>query len=245
MRKHALLFALLTFSCSANAAAIEGWSLSAGLYQDQCGVMFARTVRPRLTTGVGTTDGAPGQTVFVAGNTIEVPTFGRYSGDETRAYPPFDEAFPAQWSFVRFGGLQQRIPLDAWRGKTLLVTMRMKNEGAARAWAAFQVDKANDIVLRGTAQRNAPGTAWQTRQFILDVPADATDLIVMAGLTGQGKVWLDGLRLLPVGDAGSLSPVRRVEAERREGCIRVTGPVAAMPGPSQATSGYNYQMYGK
>lgn len=239
-------FALLAFPGGASADAVADWSLSRGLYQDQCGVMHARTVAPRLKTGTGAMDGAAaGQAVFLSGSTFEQGPIMRYDGDETKAFAPKDEAFPAQWSFVRFGGLERRIPLDAWRGKALLVSLRLKNDGDARAWAAFQIDKRNDTALRGTAQRNAPGAAWQTRQFILDVPDNATDLVVMAGLTGRGRIWLDDLRLLPVGDAGALSPVRRVEAETRTGCIRVTGPVAAMPGSSHSGDSYNYQMYGR
>jgi hypothetical protein len=53
------------------------------------------------------------------------------------------------------------------------------------------------VYLKG----NAPASgAWQARQFVLDVPSDATDLVLQVGLIGKGSVWVDNLTLAAAGD---------------------------------------------
>jgi hypothetical protein len=102
-------------------------------------------------------------------------------------------------SSALYGRLQRVIPLAAWRGRRLSVSLRLKNDGDARAWAMLQMTQRGRITI-AAPQRNAPGNGgWETRRFVLNVSDSADALILNVGLTDQGKVWLDSLTLEAVG----------------------------------------------
>lgn len=84
----------------------------------------------------------------------------------------------------------------------MLPTLPVKNEDGARAFASVQLNKGNEIALRTSAQWNMAGShAWQTHAFVLDVPADASSLVLDVGLSGSGAVLLDEPKLEAAGPA--------------------------------------------
>jgi hypothetical protein len=96
--------------------------------------------------------------------------------------------------------LARSVNLDAWRQKRMRVTLRLKNDGDARAFTSLRINNVNETGLVATAQRNETATGvWEVHQFVLDVPANAGTLLVNVGLTGKGTVWVDDLRLEAVG----------------------------------------------
>lgn len=99
-----------------------------------------------------------------------------------------------------YGGVAQVLPLKAWQGRRLNVSLRLKNEGDARAWVMANLRQADRGGFTLAPQRNAPGSGeWQSRNFVLDVPANATDLTLTVGLTGKGRIWIDTVTLEPAG----------------------------------------------
>lgn len=113
----------------------------------------------------------------------------------------------------RSGGIQQIIPLDGWGGKRLRVSLRLKNEGDARAYAFVQVNKANNTAIRTIAQQNSGDGAWQDHQFVLDVPANHTWLVVAIGFNGKGNggSWVNGVTLSAADADAPVSKSLRLE----------------------------------
>ena len=137
------------------------------------------------------------------------------SGDATVAVE--NTGTEPQIAFARFGGLESDIDLDAWRGKRVRLTLRLKNVDGGRAYAIAQVNQSDGDGARTLAQRNAPGSHdWETHQFVLDVPEDGNHLYVYAGMTGKGAILADGLTLEAVSGDAALS---RVDAVRAGGPI--------------------------
>ena len=245
MRISVLIFlVLLTLPGSAVAVNLtaDGWLLGSGLYQDQCGLLHHRGARPSLETDIGSTPGAgTSPAVYLRGDGAIGSGFRERGLRNSN-----DEALPAQWSFVRHGGLERSLSMQAWRGQRVRLSLRLKNEDEARAFAAVQVDRSNDTALRSVAQRNEPGSGgWQLHQFVLDVPDNATDMTVMVGLTGQGTIWLDGFEIGAIHDDAATTTSYTVTSESRPGCTRYIGPVMAIPGQAQRGPSFNYQMYGR
>lgn len=99
----------------------------------------------------------------------------------------------------------------------MLLTLPVKNEDGARAFASVQLNKGNEIALRTSAQWNMAGShAWQTHAFVLDVPADASSLVLDVGLSGSGAVLLDEPKLEAAGPA--LSTTRTARATHPFDC---------------------------
>jgi hypothetical protein len=118
-----------------------------------------------------------------------------------------------QIAFTRFGGLESDIDLDAWRGKRVRLTLRLRNVDGGRAYAIAQVNQSSGDGARTLAQRNASGSHdWETHQFVLDVPEGGNHLYVYVGMTGKGRILADGLTLEAVGRDAALSPAQPVRA---------------------------------
>ena len=167
-----------------------------------------------LAPGVGKvrTDGtmtltAPAAPVFVAGTATQPGTTGSraayLSGDARGANMLYMYAWGAgnldrspEGSFLAYGGLEQAVSLQPWRGKRLCLTVRMKNEGGARAYVSAWIGKSNNTAIRTVSRVNRPrDAAWQVQTLVLDVPDNADKLLVYAGFTGVGTIWVDGLAL--------------------------------------------------
>jgi hypothetical protein len=154
--------------------------------------------------GAGVTEGMSGSSaVYIAGK-------GNYYGS------------------LRTTFLQQSIPLDAWRGRRLLVTLRLKDEDEIRGLVSFFLRKQNGDGLQAALQRDGNGeTGWQTHQFVVDVPDDADALQVGLGAHGSGKLWVDDIRIEAAGADVTPSPTRRqINNGPTEG---FNGPIAPPP----------------
>ncbi|MBV9548601.1 MAG: hypothetical protein JO256_02895 [Alphaproteobacteria bacterium] len=174
----AFLLALSGAAIAATATASDGWYRVRG---------YARWPAVPFEIGTGATTGMMGKAAVY------------FSGD-------------AGWATVRnsqakYGALQQNIPLAAWRGKRLRLTLRLKDDGDARAWVSLNISDNDRSSVRAETQRNDLGSSvWQSHQFVLDVPADANNLFLSFGLTDEGKVWADDLRLEAVSTDVPVTP---------------------------------------
>lgn len=221
--------------CFPAAAIAEGdWQATTGLFQDEHNyrVWTPNPTPSSLEAGAGRTSGMTGnQAVYLKGDVSPKNCITVWC---RRA-----EAEP-QNSFINYGGLERVIPLEAWQGKRIRVTIRLKNEDGARAYASVQLNKLNNSAIRTTAIRNEPGGDWQTHQFVLNVPANAASLAIDVGLTGKGTVWLDGFSIAAVSDQMPLSTTSRVEVAGPAGYLNGIGANAAYgairPMPGLATA---------
>ena len=102
-------------------------------------------------------------------------------------------------SAARYGSLQQVISLQGWRGRRVSLSLRLKNDGDARAWATVQITERGHITIAAPQQNDSVSGQWETRRFVLDVPRNAEGMILNVGLTDRGTVWLDGMKLETVG----------------------------------------------
>lgn len=106
-----------------------------------------------------------------------------------------------------FGTLERSIPLDAWRGKRVHITLPVKLEGEGNALAWAWVGKSNGVFVRAVPQPVAAGGAWQSQQFVMDVPDNATGLAVSLRLRGKDStLWMDDIKLEAAG--ADMSPSR-------------------------------------
>ena len=82
---------------------------------------------------------------------------------------------------------------------------------------------------------NRAGGAWQSHTFVLDVPDNATALIVDAGLTGNGTVWLDGGTLQAADRALAVSWSERISGAQAGAphVLNGKGEVFPTPGPGR------------
>jgi hypothetical protein len=116
-----------------------------------------------------------------------------------------------QVAFGLFGGMEREVLLHDWRGKRVRLTLRLQNEGGARAYVLAQVNQEDGDGARTLAQRNAPGSGgWEIHQFVLDVPEDGNYLYVYVGLTGSGRILAGAMTLEAVDRGAPLSPTDAV-----------------------------------
>jgi hypothetical protein len=109
------------------------------------------------------------------------------------------------------GRLERTIPLAAWRGQRLRLSLRLKAEDGARLFTFAEISKANGAGIRTQAESNSFGNAaWQTHVFVLDVPDNATALVLQVDLNGDGAGWVDEVTLGAVGGNVALSPASLV-----------------------------------
>ena len=101
-----------------------------------------------------------------------------------------------------FGTLMQNFRADQYAGKRLRLKAFVKIEGV-QEWAGLwmRVDKGRDVVAFDNMQdRPIKGTSgWQQYSVVLDVPQDATGIFFGVLLRGSGSVWMNSVKLEPVG----------------------------------------------
>jgi hypothetical protein len=121
----------------------------------------------------------------------------------------------AAGSDLRYAGvLQRQIPVEAWRGKRVRLTLPVKVEGDGLAHTWAWVGKSNDIYLRAQPQAVAPGGAWQPHQYVLDVPQDAVNLVVDMRLSGKSStLWADDVKVEAVNDDVALTRTTRMDPD--------------------------------
>ena len=101
------------------------------------------------------------------------------------------------------GGAMQSLPADEWRGKRVRLTARLKSE------AATQVQIVMDIVSGAAPERQTVQTMvtkplfgtrdWHAQEIVMEVPADARDIVYGFYLRGRGMVFGDSFKLEAVG----------------------------------------------
>jgi hypothetical protein len=185
------LFVLFAFpAAAAEVPAVDGWILTSGFHggmQDSYDhterhrAWSAKTTPPVLEAGAGATPGMRGaQAIYLRGNAFL----------QTGSGTPL-------LSFTRYGALEKRIAMEAWRGKRVRLSLRTRDDGA-RAWIASQWgNRINPVMMNGTGTAKAGG--WRTHQLVFDVPARAGTLTIAMGIIGEGAAWLDDLRIEAVG----------------------------------------------
>lgn len=213
MRSPVFVFAaLLAFPAVAAAATFstpvaDGWNLL-GKALERPEIPASLRHSQAFKAGIGSVAGMAGPTaIFLSGDPVVL------NQKYTRHYDArgqYADMAP-QASFIAYGGLQRSVPLQAWRGKHLVLNVRLKDEGGARGYVSLWIGKTNAIALRTAAQVNAPGGDWQAHRFVLDVPQDATRLAITVGLTGSGTVWLEGGSLQPAPPGTPVSWSERLE----------------------------------
>ena len=238
MRLHSLAGFFLVAALGSAAAAVSSQPLADGWY-----LLNKELLRPEIpaaqrhpavfTAGVG------------VGQGLETPTALLLSGDArgTAAMPKIQRIILAQpqVSFETFGGLERRIPLAAWRGKRLRLSLASRNGGGAFAYVSAQINRSNFTAIRTASAMNTNrnGT-WKAHNFVLDVPDDATDLILIAGLTGSGRIWLDGFSMqaadrdAPLSWSERLAPQTHTSWDNPIGYLPPVGDPQAEPGPVRA-----------
>jgi hypothetical protein len=112
------------------------------------------------------------------------------------------------------GTLQRQIPAAALRGQRVRLSLRMKNEGIASTMVSLRISRPGGAGIRAPAVQHwqtDDGAAWQVRQFVLDVPADAQDLTLDVSVKDKAKVWVDELKLEAVGQDVALTASGRTQ----------------------------------
>jgi len=101
-----------------------------------------------------------------------------------------------------FGTLTQAIAADAWRGKRLRLSGWLRTAGVTSGFAGLwlRVDGTAPPAFDNMSRRGVKGTTeWHAYSVVLDVADGATGIAFGALLAGDGTLWVDDLRLEPVG----------------------------------------------
>jgi hypothetical protein len=110
-----------------------------------------------------------------------------------------------------FATLEGRIRLDAWRGKRLRLTFQLKDY-AARSEVIARIEKSNGAGVVSVAERNANHSgSGDARQFVLDVPDNATDLAIDVRALGNGTVYVGDIKLTAADAKAPLSRIVRID----------------------------------
>lgn len=149
--------------------------------------------------GTGNTPGMAGQAVYVSGETDPVTT----TWDSGR----------------RYGAMERKFSFAGWRGRRVRVSLRLKTDGHLFGWTSLYLRQADQNGIYAYPQKTAAGSdAWERHQFVLDVPANATEATIAVGLAGKGRVWVDSLSVQPVTAAIPATNTRRITNSAPAGC---------------------------
>ena len=96
----------------------------------------------------------------------------------------------------KFGTLTQTFLADDYRGQRIRLRVQVKSRKVDQ-WAGMwlRVDTGEKIVAFDNMQRRPiKGTTdWHEVAIVLDVPDDATMILMGLLIQGRGKVWMDKL----------------------------------------------------
>jgi hypothetical protein len=147
-----------------------------------------------------------------------IPVDGNWHLTGTVAYPapqyvsqPGGDARMVGSNGMSDGALVRKIPLAAWKGQRVRLTLRLKNAGDARVTASAQLDGSEGCIVQQTLSQkdSADGGAWLAR-FVVDVPQTGADLTAAVNLHGKGAVLVDAMRLEAAGDETPVSHRKRL-----------------------------------
>jgi hypothetical protein len=108
-----------------------------------------------------------------------------------------------------YGVLIQAIAADDYRGQRIRVTAAVKTvDATGDLWVRVQgASSPSDGPGLSWASHPLTGTAdWRTYELVVDVPPGGDSIQIGAGLRGHGTLWLDDVRLAPVGSDVALAP---------------------------------------
>ncbi|MEJ0043942.1 MAG: hypothetical protein WDM81_17775 [Rhizomicrobium sp.] len=144
---------------------------------------------------------------FVAGSTPQDYDFGAEHVDGSAG---------AKSAFIRaktdaphgFGTLMQEFVPQAYRGKRVRLSARLRTADAARAQLWMRMDGPDNKILGFYNMDDRPvvGTAgWSRYDIVLDVPDKTTGLAFGVFLNGRGEVWMDDFKFEIVSNAVPVS----------------------------------------
>jgi len=213
----ALLATLTGGAMAQGMLAGDGWVVVNGFNGSRADGWVPKSP-PSLKGGMAETPGE-GLAVFLKGQAVLGPM-------------PCTVCSP-QASFVRFGGLERRIPLAAWRGKHLRLVLPMKNEGSARGYVGVQINTDSGNAMRARVQWLATGdSSWRVPRYVLEIPDNARELAIDAGFFGEGTLWLGKLALEAAAPDEPVTPVRRLVGGgcQGDGCSIIAMPEEVIRG---------------
>ncbi len=123
-----------------------------------------------------------------------------------------------------FGSIGQSIAADNYLGKRVRLTGWLKTENADSAVLWMRID-GNRRTLGFDNMMNRPVTGttdWKQFEVVLDVPAEAINVVIGSFIQGKGQMWVDDLKLEMVGSSvastNQLSPEQtRLDNPNRTG----------------------------
>jgi len=173
------LMTLLGGIAAANAGAADDWRLMHTPPYDSLDPPreTANLLPPVVSTGTGQVAGMTGSAAF----------FARIVGG-------------AVFNDGSAGDIQRVIPLAAWRGKPVRLTLRFKTEGAISAGIQTAITIASGKRSGSRMVNTLSGKGdWQSCQFVRDVPTDAGAYMIDLHLYGKGTFWIDTVGLEAAG----------------------------------------------
>jgi len=190
------LCSLLIGASTAQALFESGWHLSRGM-RPADGTIIPKLTPIHLQSGMLDASGDSNVTWLSGATTPRLR----------------NQAATPQLVYGRDGGLERTIAAQPWQGKRVRLTLRLENRDGARAFFVAQVNRTDGPATRTAAQINESGDdVWQTQEVVMDVPANARDLFLYAGLVGTGTVWIGKPVLEAVGNDVALTPAAPVGA---------------------------------
>jgi hypothetical protein len=118
----------------------------------------------------------------------------------------------------RGGLVQGAVSVDAWRGKRMRLTARLKSENVDRLHLWLSVlgpDRQTQMRRHDMSDRPIRGTTdWRTYEIVMDIPPDATFFNYGFYLEGgKGAAFGDGFTLEAVGPEVAATPLEGLRAD--------------------------------
>ncbi len=110
-----------------------------------------------------------------------------------------------------FGTLMQSSSPEKYLGKKIKMTGYLKSENV-KGWTGLwlRVDNADNqpLTFDNMHDRELTGTTgWTKYEIILDVPANASNLVYGALLAGTGQIWFDNIAFEEAGSSNTKAEV--------------------------------------
>jgi hypothetical protein len=123
-----------------------------------------------------------------------------------------------------FGSIGQFIAADNYLGKRVRLTGWLRTESADSAVLWMRIDgNRRTLGFDNMINRSVTGTSdWKQFEVVLDVPAEAINVVIGSFIQGKGQMWVDDLKLEVVGasvaSTNQLSPEQtRLDNPNRTG----------------------------
>ena len=116
-----------------------------------------------------------------------------------------------------FGSLAQSIEAGDYLGKRVRLSGWLRTENASEAGLWMRLDGFNRLLgFDNMMPRAVKGTTdWKQYEVVLDVPPETVNILFGALLSGTGRVWVDDLKIEPVGK--DVPTTNQLSAEQMRG----------------------------